>query len=364
MVNLGHFLLFYPLKTLKIKIFKNEKICWRYHHFTHLYQKSTIIWYMVTETLSVIDRIFCHHGTFFALLPPMEPENQNFEKMKKALEDIIILQMFTINDSHMIYGFSDMECNRQTFLSFLSFSKFWKNGKKNPADIIILHKWKKIQQISSFYTSVPKIMIKCYSSPQVWHVTDVIIFYFWPFFVLLYVKTLRNKNLKKMKKKTPRDIIIYKVMIRWCTVLEIWCVTDVIVISQFGLFFVFLPSHPFKTQKIEILTKMKKKKIPGDTIILQQMCTKSFDQKMCSSWDMCDRCNCYFSFWAIFCPFAPLKAQKIEVLKKWKNHPRLSSIYIRVPKIMITRCTVPEIWCVTDVIVIFEFGQGFVLLLP
>ena len=32
---------------------------------------------------------------------PKDPENQNFEKMKKALEDIIILQMFTINDSHM-----------------------------------------------------------------------------------------------------------------------------------------------------------------------------------------------------------------------------------------------------------------------
>ena len=26
-----------------------------------------------------------------------------------------------------------------------------------------------------------------------------------------------------------------------------------------------------------------------------------------------DRCNCYFSFWAIFCP---LTAQKIKILKK------------------------------------------------
>ena len=25
-----------------------------------------------------------------------------------------------------------------------------------------------------------------------------------------------------------------------------------------------------------------------------------------------DRCNCYFSFWAIFCPFTPLTAQKIK----------------------------------------------------
>ena len=48
----------------------------------------------------------------------MTPENQNFEKIKKkTLKDI----MFIINHSHMIYGFSDMECNRQNFLSFWTF---------------------------------------------------------------------------------------------------------------------------------------------------------------------------------------------------------------------------------------------------
>ena len=41
---------------------------------------------------------------FLPFYPPMDPENQNFEKMKKTLEDIIILQMCTINDSHMMYG--------------------------------------------------------------------------------------------------------------------------------------------------------------------------------------------------------------------------------------------------------------------
>ena len=29
-----------------------------------------------------------------------------------------------------------------------------------------------------------------------------------------------------------------------------------------------------------------------------------------------DRCKCYFSFWAIFCPFTPLTVQKIKILKK------------------------------------------------
>ena len=33
------------------------------------------------------DRLFRHSGPFFALLPtpPMDPENQNFENMKKQL---------------------------------------------------------------------------------------------------------------------------------------------------------------------------------------------------------------------------------------------------------------------------------------
>ena len=33
------------------------------------------------------------------------------------------------------------------------------------------------------------------------------------------------------------------------------------------------------------------------------------------------RYNCYFSLWAIFCPFTPLTARKIKILKKWKKTP-------------------------------------------
>ena len=79
------------------------------------------------------------------------------------------------------------------------------------------------------------------------------------------------------------------------------------------------------------------------------MCTKNYDQMMYGSWDMVrDRCNCYFSFWAIFCPFIPLTCQKIKILQKWKKSLEISSFYICVPKIMIKWCTVLEIWCTTD----------------
>ena len=98
--------------------FKIEKNTWRYHS-THLHQ-MTIIWYIVPEIWSMTDRFFCHSGLFFALFPQgaMDPENQNFEKIKKTHEDNITLHICTINDSHMMYGSWDMECNRQNFLSF------------------------------------------------------------------------------------------------------------------------------------------------------------------------------------------------------------------------------------------------------
>ena len=83
--------------------------------------------------------------------PFIDPENQNFGKTKKKIpEDVIILQMCTISDSHMMYGSWDMKCNRQNFLSFWTiFLPFYPpNNPKNqnfekltktPGDIIILH---------------------------------------------------------------------------------------------------------------------------------------------------------------------------------------------------------------------------------
>ena len=95
---------------------------------------------------------------------------------------------------------------------------------------------------------------------------------------------------------------------------------------QMQLFFIlghFLPLYTPNSPKNKNLIKMKKQ--PGDIIILHK-CTKNYDQMMYSSWDMVhDRCNCYFLFWAIFCPFTPLTAQKnqnFEKIKKntWRYH--------------------------------------------
>ena len=56
---------------------------------------------MVPEILSATDRIFCHFGQFFVHLPPKNPKNQNFKKMKKVPGDII-LHKCTKNHDHML----------------------------------------------------------------------------------------------------------------------------------------------------------------------------------------------------------------------------------------------------------------------
>ena len=72
----------------------------------------------------------------------------------------------------------------------------------------------------------------------------------------------------------------------------------------FSFWIVFCPFYPLTCPKNKNFTKMRI--TPGDNIILHK-CTKNHDHMLHCSWDMvCDGCNCYFSFWAIFCPFTPI----------------------------------------------------------
>ena len=92
-------------------------------------------------------------------------------------------------------------------------------------------KRKKCLKISSFYNSVPKIMIICYTVPEIWCVTDVIIIsQSGLFFVLLPLLTAPKikilKNEKKSMEISSFYICVWKIMIRWYTVPEIWCATD------------------------------------------------------------------------------------------------------------------------------------------
>ena len=127
-VILDHFLPFQPPDNPENQTFKIEKNTRRYYHFTHLYYKwkSYDVWFLRYGVWH--DRIFVILDHFLPFYPPKDPQNQNFEKMKKNPEDIIILQMCFINESHMMYGSQDMECNGQFFCHF---GKTVQNDKKN-----------------------------------------------------------------------------------------------------------------------------------------------------------------------------------------------------------------------------------------
>ena len=169
-----------------------------------------VIWSIVPEIWSVTDRIFCHFGLFFALpCPPNNSKNQNFKKMKKKQKKNTwryyhFTQVYHKWQSHDVW-FLRYQTWRTEFCvildHFLPFTPI-------PRKIKILKTWKQDLEISSFYTNVPKIMMICYTVPEIWRITDlIVIFHFGIFFALLPPNSPQNQNLKKMK-KTPGDIII------------------------------------------------------------------------------------------------------------------------------------------------------------
>ena len=133
--------------------------------------------------------------------------------------------------------------------------------------------------------------------------------------------------------------------ITWCTVPEIWNVTDT-TFCHFGLLFALYPPPssppPSNNQKSQNFGKINKG--PGDITILHMSTINGnrmiygsrdikHDRQMSQMWQM--------SFWIIFCPFTPLTTQKIKILKKWKKHYEIHHFYTSVPKIMIICHAVP-----------------------
>ena len=70
LVITGHFLPFPPLITWKTRILKKLKKWLEISSFYTCVLKTMIIRSTVPEIQSETDRIFCHFGPFFALLPP------------------------------------------------------------------------------------------------------------------------------------------------------------------------------------------------------------------------------------------------------------------------------------------------------
>ena len=88
LVILGQFLQFYPPKNKKYQNFAKMKKKVLEISFYKCVPKITIIQCTVPETLSKMDRIFCHFEPFFALLPPQQLELSKFWKIEKKHHEI------------------------------------------------------------------------------------------------------------------------------------------------------------------------------------------------------------------------------------------------------------------------------------
>ena len=125
----------------------------------------TIIWCIVPDRWSVTDRIFCH----LPFYPSNNLKNQNFEKLKKAPQDVIIVYKCK-NHDHMLYCSIDMVRNRcNCYFSF--WANFFPFTSLIAQKIKIFKKWKKRLEISSFYRYPSKIIRWC-TVPEIWCATE------------------------------------------------------------------------------------------------------------------------------------------------------------------------------------------------
>ena len=110
----------------------------------------------------------------------------------------------------------------------------------------------------------------------------------------------KNQNFEKMKQNARDIIILHKSTINDNH--DIWFLRYINCNRQNFLSYwdIFCPFTPLTAQKVKISEKWKKH-ISYEHIIILHKCTKNHDHRLYCSWDMVhDRCNCYFSFWAIF----------------------------------------------------------------
>ena len=86
-------------------------------------------------------------GYFLPFNPPSSnnPENQNFEKMKKTSWDVIMLNLCNKKHDQMMYSYSDMECDRHNFCHFVIFCSF--TPPLNPK----IELWKNVKHIWRYY---------------------------------------------------------------------------------------------------------------------------------------------------------------------------------------------------------------------
>ena len=125
---------------------------------------------------------FCVLGPFFALLPLTAKKwkyKKELKTWKKCLEISSFHQVYQKSWSYALEIWHVMDV-----IVIVHFGPFF--TPLTARKVNISKKWKKHLEISSFYRTVPKILIIGYTVPEIWHVTRIIsIFHFELFFPLL-----------------------------------------------------------------------------------------------------------------------------------------------------------------------------------
>ena len=174
---MGIFCPFTPLTAQKWKCQKNKTNTWRYNHLTQAYQKSCsyallLLWNMAH------DRCNCYFSfwAFFALLPLWQPEKWKLQKSEKTPGDII-LHKCTKNHDHVLYCSWDMAhdtCN----CYFSYWVIFFVLLPPPPPPTPLIAQKSKFQKNEKntwryhHFTHVPQIMIRWCTVPEIWCMTD------------------------------------------------------------------------------------------------------------------------------------------------------------------------------------------------
>ena len=169
----------------KIKILKTWKTLLEISFYTRI-PKIKIIWCMIPEIWSTRDRIFSHFGPFFALSPPTPLTTQRTNILKNWKKSYWYHHVTQVYHKWQSYDIWLLRYQLQQTDFFYHFGLFFNLYPLTAPKMKISQKWRKRLEISSFYTSAPKIMIIGYIVPEIRHMTDVIaIFHFGIFFALL-----------------------------------------------------------------------------------------------------------------------------------------------------------------------------------
>ena len=181
---------------------------------------------------------------------------------------------------------------------------------------------------------------------------DRIFCHFGPFFAFLTLcpPTTHKTKLKKIMKKTSREVIILNLRNKKTRSYDV-CLFSYRVFAQtifchFRPVFAFLPHYWL--QKLKFGKNVKKY-----LDILSFYTCVPLIKIVCLVPEIWSSIYVFVTLIIFFCPFYSPNTLKMKTLQ-------ISSFYTGVPKIMIICYTVPEIWHVADVIVVFILGyQAF-----